>query len=160
VLLHDVVTEVLLPLQASGKIEVAIGDILTPLARWVAEGKTAGHWSEPTLVRVAQGLMATLRDFGVLQGAIRKRLAPMYLPVEAFAYIAFFLHQEQPSGERLLDHPEWRLFFLSPQAVERFLVEAHQHHLLEYHAAGSIIRISFPTGSIEEYAHALIERAH
>jgi hypothetical protein len=102
--------------------------------------------------------MATLRDFGVLQGAIRKRLAPMYLPVEAFAYIAFYLHQEQPSGERLLSHPEWRLFFLSPQVVERLLVEAHQHRLLEYHAAGSIIRITFPTDSVEEYARALTQR--
>jgi hypothetical protein len=154
-LLHDTVTEVLSPLHALGKTDVTIQDILTPLARWVTEGKTAGHWSEPTLVRVAQGLMATLRDFGVLQGAVHKRLAPMYLPVEAFAYVAFSLHQEQPSGERLLGHPEWRLFFLSPQAVERFFVEAHQHRLLEYHAAGSIIRVTFPAGSIEEYARAL-----
>jgi hypothetical protein len=84
----------------------------------------------------------------------------MYLPVEAFAYIAFYLHQKQPSGERLLGHPEWRLFFLSPQAVERFFIEAHQSRLLEYYAAGSIIRITFPTGSIEEYAHALVERTH
>jgi len=159
-LLHDTVTEILSPLYAVGKTDVTIQDLLTPLGRWVAEGKTAGHWSEPTLVRVAQGLMATLRDFGVLQGAIRKRLAPMYLPVEAFAYIAFALYQKQPSGERLLGHLEWRLFFLFPQAVERFFVEAHQYRLLEYHAAGSIIRITFPTDSIEEYAHALVARTH
>jgi len=159
-LLHDAVTEVLFSLQTSGKTEVAINDILTPLARWVAEGKTAGHWSEPTLVRVAQGLMATLRDFGVLQGRVHKRLAPMYLLVQAFAYIAFYLHQSQPSGERLLSHPDWRLFFLSPQVVERFFVEAHQSHLLEYYAAGSTIRITFPARSIEEYAHALVERAY
>ena len=157
-LLHDVMTEVLLPVHTSGKTDVAIEDILTPLARWVAEGKTAGRWSEPTLMRVAQGLMATLRDFGVLQGAVHKRLAPMYFPVEAFAYVAFYLHQKQPSGERLLGHPEWRLFFLSPQAVERFFVEAHQCRLLEYYAAGSIIRISFPSDSIEEYARALAQR--
>lgn len=91
--------------------------------------------------------MSTLRDFGILQGAVNKRLAPVYLPIEAFAYIALYLRQGQPSGERLINHPEWRLFFLSPPAVERFFVEAHQYHLLEYHAAGSIIRISFPTTS-------------
>jgi hypothetical protein len=159
-LLHYIVTEILFSLHASGKPEVTIQDILTPLARWVAEGKTAGHWSEPTLVRVAQGLMATLRDFGVLQGVVHKRLAPMYLPVEAFAYVAFCLHQEQPSGERLLGHTEWQLFFPSSPAVERFFIEAHQSHLLEYYAAGSIIRITFPARSIEEYAHALIKRAH
>jgi len=157
-LLHDTVTEILWPLHALGKTDVTIQDILTPLARWAAEGKTAGYWSEPTLVRVAQGLMATLRDFGVLQGRVHKRLAPMYLPVEAFACIVFYLHQEQPSGERLLSHPQWRLFFLSPQAVEHFFVEAQQRHLLEYYAAGSIIRITFPTDSAEEYARALTQR--
>ncbi len=89
-----------------------------------------------------------------------KRLAPIYLPVEAFAYLAFYLQQHQPSGERLLDEPEWQLFFLSRHAVEQFFLEAHQQHLLEYHAAGSIIRITFPAASIEEYAHALTQRAH
>lgn len=159
-LLHDAATEILLPLYAVGKTDVTIQDLLTPLGRWVAEGKTAGHWSDPTLVRVAQGLMATLRDFGVLQGAIRKRLAPMYLPVKAFAYTAFYLYQSQPSGERLLRDPEWRLFFLPPEAVERFFIEAHQSHLLEYHAAGSVIRITFPTKTIEEYARVLVERTY
>jgi len=117
-------------------------------------------WSENTLVRATRELLSTLRDFGILQGAVNKRLAPIYLPVEAFAYLAFYLQQRQPSGERLLEDPEWQLFFLSRHAVERFFLEAHQQHLLEYRAAGSIIRITFPATSIEEYAYALAQRAH
>ncbi|MBI3302945.1 MAG: DUF1819 family protein, partial [Deltaproteobacteria bacterium] len=99
-LLHDVVTEILLPLYSRGRTDVTIEDIRVPLAHWLDEGKTVGRWSADTILRVAQGLMATLRDFGVLQGVIHKRLAPLYLPVEAFAYVAFYLHQGQPSGER------------------------------------------------------------
>jgi len=34
-----------------------------------------------------------LRDFGVLHGAVNKRIAPAYMPVAAFAYIAFYLKQ-------------------------------------------------------------------
>jgi hypothetical protein len=157
-LLHDVVTEVLLPLHSRGRTDVSIADIQVPLAHWVNEGRTTGRWSAATTMRVAQGLLATLRDFGVLQGVVRKRLAPLYLPVGAFAYIAFYLHLSQPSGERLIGNPEWRLFFLAPQAAERFFVEAHQCHLLEYHAAGSVVRITFPTDSIEDYARALAQR--
>lgn len=157
-LLHDTVTEVLLPLQMQGRLEIAVSDIQRVLNEWVTLGKTAAVWSEATTLRVTQGLMSTLRDFGILQGAVNKRLAPVYLPIEAFAYIALYLRQGQPSGERLINHPEWRLFFLSPPAVERFFVEAHQYHLLEYHAAGSIIRISFPTDSLEEYAHVVLQR--
>jgi len=159
-LLHDVVTEILLTLFSRGRTEVTVADIQTPLMRWVDEGRVTTKWSAETTLRVVQGLMATLRDFGVLQGVVHKRLAPMYLPVETFAYIAFYLHKSQPSGERLLRDPEWRLFFLPPEAVERFFIEAHQSHLLEYYAAGSIIRITFPAQSIEEYARVLIERTY
>jgi len=159
-LLHDTVTELLYPLQARGLTLVTTVEIERALADWVDQGKTTGRWSEPTTLRVAQGLMATLRDFGVLQGAVKKRLAPVYLPIEAFAYLVFYLQQEQPSGALLINHPEWRLFFLPPAGVERFLMEAHQQHLLEYHAAGSVVRIEFPVPSLEEYAHVIAQRPH
>ncbi len=159
-LLHDIVTEVISHYYSVGKTDISVDDIQAAVARWISEGKMTGDWSKNTIVRVTQGLLATLRDFGVLQGAVNKRLAPIYLPVEAFAYLAFYLQQRQPSGERLLEDPEWQLFFLARHAVERFFLEAHQQHLLEYRAAGSIIRITFPATSIEEYAYALAQRAH
>ena len=159
-LLHNTVTDVLARFHTMGKVEVAPEDIRAVITKWIAEGRMTSAWSENTLVRATRELLSTLRDFGILQGAVNKRLAPVYLPVEAFAYLAFYLQQRQPSGERLLDDPEWQLFFLSRHAVERFFLEAHQHHLLEYRAAGSIIRITFPSNSLEEYAYALTQRAH
>jgi hypothetical protein len=159
-LLHDIVTEVLAHFHRVGKIDVAPEDIRVAITKWIAEGRMISAWSENTLARATRELLSTLRDFGLLQGAVNKRLAPIYLPVEAFAYLAFYLQQRQPSGERLLEDPEWQLFFLARHAVERFFLEAHQQHLLEYRAAGSIIRITFPATSIEEYAYALAQRAH
>jgi hypothetical protein len=159
-LLHDVVVEVLAPLQARGITDIDVVEIQKPLKRWVDEGKTIGEWSEPTIVRIAQGLLSALRDFGVLQGAVKKRIAPAYLPVEAFAYLMFFLKQHQPSGAKLVALPDWKLFFLAREGVERFLFEAHQHKLLEYHAAGSVTRLTFPVNTLEEYANVLAERAH
>ncbi len=61
-----------------------------------------------------------LRDFGILQGAVQKHLTPVYLPEEAFAYLALYLYQRQPSDEKLLGDPEWQIFFLSRQVVEQF----------------------------------------
>ena len=104
-LLHDVVTEVLAPLHAQGRTDLAVGDIRAPVASWVEEGKTTGRWSEETTQRVVQGLLATLRDFGVLQGATTKRIAPTLLPTRAFAYVAFSLRRTEPSGARLVDLP-------------------------------------------------------
>jgi hypothetical protein len=158
-LLYDVVTEWLVPLQARGISDIDVGEVQRLLGTWVGQGKTSGEWSEETTRRVAQGLLSTLRDFGVLQGAVHKRIAPAYVPVVAFAYVLFYLKQHQPSGARLVEHPAWRLFFLPREGVERFMFEAHQQGLLEYHAAGSVTRLSFPVTTLEEYAHVLAQRA-
>jgi hypothetical protein len=158
-LLHDVVTEVLWDFYNRGKTEVHADELQSALTRWVREGKTSGRWQTYTTLRVAQGVLATLRDFGILQGKVNKHLAPVHLAIEAFVYIAYYLHQRQPSGERLIAHPEWRLFLLSTNEVERLFMEAHQQRLLEYHAAGSVIRINFPSESLEDYARVISERA-
>ena len=157
-LLHDAVTEILVPMQAGGLVDIDVQDLQRSLSKWVEEGKTTGHWSEPTITRIAQGLLSTLRDFGVLQGAVNKKIAPAYFPVEAFAYIVFYLKQHQPSGAKLVELPDWKLFFLHREGVERFLFEAHQRDLLEYHAAGSVTRLTFPADTLEEYANVLAQR--
>jgi hypothetical protein len=92
----------------------------------------------------------------VLNGRVRKQISPLTITVEAFAFIAFVLSHEERSGNRLLSHPEWRLFFLDQSGVERLFIEAHQRRYLEYHAAGSVIRIDFPRDNLAEYACALV----
>jgi len=159
-LIHDVVTEWLLPRNDQGLVELDPSDLARVLTGWCSEGKTSAPWSEPTTRRIAQGLLATLRDFGVLQGNVNKRIAPTYLPIAAFCYVIFYLKQHQPSGVKLVEHPDWRLFFLGRESVERSLFEAHQHCLLEYHAAGSVTRLSFPADTLEDYAHVLAGRSH
>ncbi len=157
-LLHDAVTELLVPMLERGLSDINVREFHRSLAKWVSQGKTTGHWSEATITRITQGLLSTLRDFGILQGAVNKRIAPAYLPIEAFAYIVFYLKQHQPSGAKLIEMPDWKLFFLSRDGVERFLFEAHQRDLLEYHVAGSVTRLTFPAKTLEEYANVLAQR--
>lgn len=154
-LLRDFVIEVLVSQNARGITSIDVNEVCRALAGWVAAGKTTAQWSEPTIRRVAQGLLSALRDFGVLEGAVNKRIAPALLPIEAFAYVMFYLKQHQPSGAKLIDLQDWKLFFLPREGVERFLFEAHQKHLLEYHAAGTVARLTFPASTLEEYANVL-----
>jgi hypothetical protein len=46
---------------------------------------------------------------------------------------------------------------LTKEGVERFLFEAHQRNLLEYHVAGSVTRLTFPAESLEEYTNVLAQ---
>lgn len=156
-LLRDVVIELLAPQWSRGIMEIDNLEIESALKKWVEEGKTSAPWGDSTIRRVMQGVLSTLRDFEVLGGAVKKRIAPAYLSVQAFAYMAFYLKQHQPSGAKLLDLIDWKLFFLSREGAERFLLEAHQHGLLDYHVAGSVTRLTFPVETLEEYANALTQ---
>ena len=158
-LLHDVVTDMLAPRAAQGRQDVRVQEVQTWIREQVEAGQTERPWGGETIERVAQGVMATLRDFGILQGAVNKRLASVYLPLPAFAFIAFWLYRRQPSGDRVLHSPEWQAFFLPPGAVERLFLEAHQERLLAYYAAGRVVRLEFPVPTIQEYARVLTERA-
>jgi hypothetical protein len=153
-LIHDFVCDFLFEKQRAGAFQIRTEEAQRFVATIV---RHAGiHWGSDTLRRVTQGLLATLRDFHILEGAVNKRLAPVYLPVEAFAYVAFALHAHGAAGTRLAHHPDWRLFLLSPEAVEQHFLEAHQRRLLSFHVAGRIVRVEFPSSTAEEAAHALV----
>ena len=155
--LRDSVIEAVYPRSLAGYTDLPVEVVTRAMRNWIAAGKTTTVWNDETTGRVARGLMATLRDFGVLQGAATKRIAPIYLPTESFALIALWLQQRERSGHLVLQSDDWRLFFLPVEGVERFFIEAHQEHLLTYQAAGSVVRIEFPTDSVKEYAHVLLE---
>jgi Putative inner membrane protein (DUF1819) len=157
-LLNDVVTDVFVPMRDRGLFDISVHDLQTPITDWVEQGKTVNPWSEITILRAAQELLAALRDFGVLQGAAKKRIVPIFLPIESFAYVTFYLKQHQPSGVKLIELPDWKLFFLRREGVEQLLFEAHQRDLLEYHVAGSVTRLTFPVTTLEEYANVLAKR--
>lgn len=159
-LIHDFVIDMLWPRYRRGVVNVNSGDVAAWIREKISAGQMASGWSDTTIERAASGLLAAARDFGVLSGSREKRICGVYLPTDAFAYIAFYLSRIWPSGRRLLDSREWLLFFMEGDAVERHFMEAHQQHLLNYQAAGSVVRISFPAQTMEEYAHVILERAH
>ena len=121
-------------------------------AAWVA---TKGDdWSDVVTIKLTRAMLAALRDFGVLEGRAKKQLPRV--PVASFASLAFCLHQRGVVARRILDHPDWRLFAMMQGDVEELFFEAHQMGMLEYHAAGSTIRLTFPVATSEEYANVVV----
>jgi hypothetical protein len=118
------------------------------------------RWSPTTSIKVARGLLAALRDFGILEGRRHKRLANLRLPVESSAYIAFCMQKLGSYGSQITFHPDWQMFLLSVAEVEHNFLEAHQRRLLEYHAAGNTVSLTFPCESLEEYARVITARSN
>lgn len=157
-LVRELATEVLPALKYAQKLNVRPEDIEPYIREWVDQGRTLGEWSDSTIHVIAINALTALRDFGILSGISVKTFAEIRVPVNAFALLAFLLHREEPSGEKLISHPEWRIYNLSPELVEANLIEAHGNKLLEFYAAGSIIRLDFPTDNLEEYARIVAGR--
>lgn len=157
--LRDIVLEVVSPRRMRGQTDLTPEHVTSVVRNWIADGKTTTPWGEETIKRVVRNSIAALRDFGILQGKATKSITPLYLPVESFTFLAFEMWQKLRSGEMVLHSPDWNLFFLPTQGVERFFLEAHQDRLLEYHAAGSMIRLEFPVSSLVEMANVLVKRS-
>ncbi len=162
-IIYDFVTEYLYDLYQRGRQVIAKEDALDFIHQAMVENRTSGLWdSMETQDRVAQGLLATLRDFGILSGQKRsakpKSFAPVHLPVEAFVFIAFDMKKDGLSGDRLIHHPNWRLFLLRLSDVERLFLEAHQLNYLRYQAAGSLVRVEFPYQDHLATAEAIIHQ--
>jgi hypothetical protein len=114
------------------------------------------NWSDSVKKRVASGMLATLKDFGILSGKNIKTIEPPSLSPQTFSLIAYLLNKtEGISGRQLLEHLDWRLFLLSNNVVEHYFCEAHQYGLLHYQSAGSIVRLEFPETELEDYVKHL-----
>lgn len=159
--LQSIVMDVVSPRRMSGHTDIRPDHVTHAIRDWIAQGKikTKTPWGEETIERVVRHSIAALRDFGVLQGKVNKSITPLYLPMESFVFLAFEIWRKLHSGEKVLHSPDWNLFFLPTQGVERFFLEAHQERLLSYYAAGSVVRLEFPVNSLVEVANVLVERA-
>jgi hypothetical protein len=113
-------------------------------------------WSSTTIERVASGLLRIAADFGLLTGGTVKRFGSYHLPDESFLYLLHAVAQSEPNPGRIVASPEWRLYLMNTEDIERELLRLHQFHRLEYEAAGSLTRLDLPADSLDTYARGLL----
>ncbi|MBU4427322.1 MAG: DUF1819 family protein [Desulfobacterales bacterium] len=154
-LLYEFVTEELIHVARSGDGSVRIEETVAWISSHIK--KVGQEWSPTVTLRVGRGILAALRDFSILEGTSKKRIAPVHLPIETFCYTAFWLAKLGYGGESLVSHSDWGLFLLNPKNVERLMLEAHQQNLLGFHSAGRIYRVDFPADEPGDYADVLFE---
>ncbi len=118
-------------------------------------GETEHHWSDATLRRVEAGLLRMATDFGLLRGTATKEFASYHLPERSFLYLLHALRDELTSPARIIASPEWHMFLIGPDDVEREMLRLHQYRKLHYEAAGSLIQLTLPHESALDYAKAI-----
>lgn len=156
ILLHDFVTDYLYRVYKNGNPYISTKEAQLYIKSLSSEGKTTSKWNDTVCNRVARNILTTLRDFLILDGNVKKKIAPVHLPVEVFVYVSFSISRYVTSGNKIIDHEDWRLFLIDPGTVEQLFLEAHQQGYLKYHAAGNVVRIEYPYKKIEEVVDDIV----
>ena len=150
-------TEWLFQEYQSGTYLIRTEDVV-PFVRKTTDGRVAsgGGLSEYGAVRAARDLLRMASDFGLLKGSPAREFASYHLPDESFLYLLYALRENEPNATRLVHAPDWRMFLMVPDDVERELFRLHQYRRLQYEVAGSLLQLKLPLGSASEYARKLV----
>ena len=137
----------------AGRSAVTIDDTTA----WIAELTSSGAMPPTTAIvrtKVARGLLAALRDFGILQGATHKRFTHPHISLRGFAYVAFRLHEQGASSTALVTSSVWRRWILDRDRIDDLLFQAARSGLLDYGVVGSAVRVDWHVTTIEEAVRA------
>ena len=137
----------------SGRTTIPIDDVRGWLSDLHSDGQIP-DWSESVRTKTARGLLAALRDFGVLKGTSIKEFATPQLSPRGFSYVAFRLHDAGNSSRAMVASPVWRRWLLDESRVDDLLVQAERLGVLRYSQTGSAFRIDWLARSLEEVASA------
>jgi hypothetical protein len=123
--LYDFVQHVIVPRKAKGEIKVFVSDVQTFLDASQEEHPEISNWSFETRLRLSRGVLATLRDYGLLKGEVNKQTVLPFIPDHVVRHLIKLLRAEGIPQEQLAAHPDWRLWLWSPAqaqvAIEAFL---------------------------------------
>jgi len=118
-------------------------------------GITEHPWSDSTIRHAASALLKIAADFDLLRGHSTKEFASFHLPERSFLYLLHAMRDEHVSPARVVASPDWRMFLMGPDDVERELLRLHQFKKLHYEAAGSLLQLTLPEPSALAYAETM-----
>lgn len=139
-----------------GRLAVTIADAADWL-QGLSDESRAPAWAESVRVRLAQNLLSTLRQFGILTGAPRCRrreFAPPSMTPRGFAYVAWREHEQGASSRALTDGSVWTRWLLDSASVEALFNQSARLGVLQMSRAGSAVRVDWRVGGLAEATRA------
>jgi hypothetical protein len=136
-----------------GRVGVGVDDVVGWFATLAKDGRIP-TWSDSVRTKTARGLLAALRDFGVLRGGARKEIAPPAMSPRGFAYVAWREHEQGASSRALAASNVWRRWLLEPDRVLDLFGQAARIGVLRFSSAGSAIRVDWLARSLAEVTGA------
>lgn len=139
---------------SDGRVGVTIQDVVDWQIKLTAI-KQLPAWTDTVRIKVARGILAALRDFGILAGGTSKTILPPNLSPSGFSYVAWRLHEDGGSSRSLSTSNVWRLWLLDPTRVAELFRQASRLGVMSVSAAGSAIRIDWRAHNLQEVTSAV-----
>lgn len=152
---YEATTELLYPMVRRGNLPVASRDIHEFLRRKVPSHPEIKVWTPQTHNSLVSHYLSAVRDFGLLEGKVRKRVRRPMVPEEMVLYVTTKLREAGVAGRAIVNHADFRLFFLEPHEVEARLAQAAAKGLIRFHRSGRIVSVELPWRSLVDYAQTL-----
>lgn len=139
VLVWDLGVDWLYPLLRQAPAELRLTDVLAFVASVSTRHPEVSGWSEKTTERIAQHYLASIRDFGLAQGVVRKRSVRPALHAAPVRLILRALTLHGTTNNAALRCPAFRLVGLSAAEVVDALSELNGRGALRFRMQGDVI---------------------
>jgi hypothetical protein len=136
-----------------GRLGVTVQEVIAWQVQMTAFGQLP-TWTDTVRLKVARGLLAALRDFGVLAGDNTKTIVPPNLSPRGFSYVAWRLHETGGSSRSLSNSHVWRRWLLDPTRVSDLFRQATRLGVMSVSTAGSAVRIDWHANDLQEVTSA------
>lgn len=140
----DFITEDLWEKWARQQFGVSRDDIQERLDKSAELEPQIKSWTEATRIKLAGIILSSLRDFGVLEGKMKKKLVKPVLPLNAAEHILHILTAEGVRGGDVLSDPTWRLFFCTEDDVAHHLQHLALERIIHFERAGRTVVLQTP----------------
>jgi len=142
-LLHDLTVDCTFNLYHQAKTTIDKIDINHWLKQKEEDHPEISNWTQSTHSRIVRSYLATIRDFGLVKGVMKKEFYKFYTPREAFVYALYRLRDQGLKGKQLIKSEDWRLFLMDEREVIFMLDDAAKAGYVHFRHSGDIYDLRF-----------------
>lgn len=155
-LVRDFLIHWLFPRYQEGVLRVRSPDLQDYLGHLPGRGLIPRAWSPSTSRRVACGLLRIASDFGLMRGSLVHEFTSYHLLDLSFLYILHAMAEITPGAQAVLHSPDWKMFRMQPEDVEREIFRLHQYRKVHYEVAGTLGQLSLPCRTAADFAREMV----
>ena len=117
------------------------GDFLSFLDKESQENSIIDRWYDSTKRKLASNMLSALRDFGVLQGVMQKKIQRPTIAPETVFHLLSILMIEGLRGKNIIEAPDWHMFLWTNADIAHALNELSSRHWIGFEKTGRTVII-------------------